>query len=80
MAEMMTARPVAKVTAATVAAAVGTLLVWILNMFCLSSERQLDATMQGAITTLLVGLAGYFTPPGARDQIVSETPLADATG
>ena len=80
MAQTVTARPVAKVTAATVAAALGTLLVWILNMFLLSPQRQLDATMQGAITTLLVGLAGYFTPPAARDQTVSEAPLADATG
>ena len=80
MAQMVTARPVAKVTAATVAAAVGTLLVWILNMFLLPRDRQLDATMQGAITTLLVGLAGYFTPPASRDQIVSEAPLADALG
>jgi len=77
---MMTARPVAKVTAATVAAAVGTLLVWILNMFLLPPEGQLDNTVQGAITTLLVGLAGYFTPPAPRDQIVSEVQLADATG
>lgn len=78
MAKMVTPRPVAKVTAATLAAVVGTLLVWILNMFLLPPERQLDDTMQGAITTLLVGLAGYFTHPAPRDQIVSEVPLAHA--
>ena len=49
-------------------------------MFLLPPEGQLDNTVQGAITTLLVGLAGYFTPPAPRDQIVSEVPLADATG
>jgi H+/Cl- antiporter ClcA len=80
MAQMMaTLRPAAKVTAATFAAAFGTLLVWILNTFFLSPAHQISDPVHGAITTLLVGLAGYFTPPSMRDQVVETASAPDAT-
>lgn len=47
-----------KVTAAASAAAVTTLIAWIASLLGLS----VPAEVQGAITTILVFAAGYFTP------------------
>jgi H+/Cl- antiporter ClcA len=62
-----------KVTAATLAAAAATLLVWILNSV-LPHDHQISDPIQGTITTLLVGLVGYFIPPAAGDQVVETKP------
>jgi hypothetical protein len=70
MARMRTAAPARKVTAATMAAALATVLVWALNTFALPEAQHITETVAGAITTLLVGLVGYFTPPSPNDQIV----------
>ena len=70
MARMQSAMPARKVTAATLAAALATILVWVLNSFVLSTEQQIGPEVAGAITTVLVALAGYFTPPAAQDQVV----------
>jgi hypothetical protein len=70
MARMQSAMPARKVTAATLAAALATILVWVLNSFVLSAAQQISPEVAGAITTLLVALAGYFTPPAAQDQVV----------
>lgn len=52
----------AKVTAATGAAAVTTLVVWGLT----SAGMEVPGEAQGAITTLLVLGAGYFVPDGKK--------------
>lgn len=70
MARMQSAKPARKVTAATLAAALATILVWVLNTFVLSAAQQISPEVAGAITTVLVALAGYFTPPAAEDQVV----------
>jgi hypothetical protein len=70
MARMQSAMPARKVTAATLAAALATILVWVLNSFVLSTTQQIGPEVAGAITTVLVALAGYFTPPAAQDQVV----------
>ena len=70
MARMQSAMPARKVTAATLAAALATILVWVLNSFVLSAAQQIGPEVAGAITTVLVALAGYFTPPAAQDQVV----------
>ena len=70
MARMQSAMPARKVTAATLAAALATILVWVLNSFVLSAARQIGPEVAGAITTVLVALTGYFTPPAAQDQVV----------
>lgn len=58
MADQPTALPTAKVTAATAAAAITTLAVFILA----KAGVELTATEAGAITTLLTFAAGYLTP------------------
>ncbi len=70
MARMQSAKPARKVTAATLAAALATILVWVLNTFVLSPMQQIGPEVAGAITTVLVALTGYFTPPAAEDQVV----------
>jgi hypothetical protein len=47
-----------KVTAGVLAAAVTTLIVWILSLLGVD----MPVVVQGAITTLLSGVAGYMTP------------------
>ena len=72
MAKMSSALPARKVAAATVAAGVATILVWILNTFLFHSpEQKIDQTIAGSITTVLVGIAGYFTPSSSDDRVVS---------
>ncbi len=46
-----------KVTAAVLAAAVTTILAWVVSLLGL----EIPAEVQGAVTTVLVGVAGYLT-------------------
>jgi hypothetical protein len=55
---MKTAKPARKVTWATMAAALTTVLVWALNTFVLREAQQTTETVAGAIRTILVGLVG----------------------
>jgi len=56
-----------KVTAAVLAAAVTTILAWLLTL----AGVELPNQVQGAITSVLVFVAGYMTPasnePGAHE-------------
>ena len=56
-----------KVTAAVLAAAVTTVIAWLLTL----AGIQLPNEVQGAITSILVFVAGYMTPasntPGAHE-------------
>jgi len=56
-----------KVTAAVLAAAVTTVIAWLLTL----AGIQLPNEVQGAITSILVFTAGYLTPasntPGAHE-------------
>jgi uncharacterized membrane protein YjjP (DUF1212 family) len=56
-----------KVTAAVLAAAVTTLIAWLLTLAGIELPNQ----VQGAITSILVFVAGYMTPannePGAHE-------------
>jgi hypothetical protein len=56
-----------KVTAAVLAAAVTTLIAWLLTLAGLILPNE----VQGAITTILVFVSGYMTPannePGAHE-------------
>jgi hypothetical protein len=49
-----------KVTAAVLAAAVTTLIAWLLTLAGLILPNE----VQGAITTILVFVSGYMTPAG----------------
>ena len=51
-----------KVAAATLAAALVTIIVWIASMFGVS----IPSEAQGAITIILVALAGYFKTDPSR--------------
>ena len=51
-----------KVTAATIAAALVTILVWIASL----AGIDVPAEAQGAVTVLLVAVIGYLVPDPAR--------------
>lgn len=51
-----------KVTAATIAAALVTILVWVASL----AGVDVPAEAQGAITVLLVAVIGYLVPDPAR--------------
>lgn len=51
-----------KVTAATIAAAVVTLVVWMATL----AGVEIPSEAQGALTTILVAAAGYLMPDPAR--------------
>lgn len=51
-----------KVTAATIAAAVVTLVVWAASV----AGVEIPTEAQGALTTILVAVAGYLMPDPAR--------------
>ena len=51
-----------KVTAATIAAALVTILVWIASLLGID----VPAEAQGAVTVLLVAVIGYLVPDPAR--------------
>lgn len=61
-------KPSNKVTAATGAAAVTTLVVWALT----AAGVEVPSEVQGAITTLLVLAAGYFVPDGGKGDHVAD--------
>ncbi len=73
--KMSSSKPAQKVVAATLGAAVATIVIWILNSYVLKSP--LPEAVAGAVTvivtTLVTFLAGYFTSPAAADQIVPAT-------
>lgn len=58
----MASTPSNKVTAATGAAAVTTLVVWAIT----AAGGDVPVEVQGAITTLLVLAAGYFVPDSTK--------------
>lgn len=77
MYQMQHASPARKVAGSTFAAAVTTLIIYILEAFVLV-ERLPDGIpgpIQGAAMTIVIFLVGYYLPPASRDQIV---PKADA--
>lgn len=53
-----------KVTAATLAAALVTIIVWVSSILGL----EIPTVVQGAITTILVALAGYVAIDPRRDS------------
>ncbi len=61
--------PEKKVTAATVAAAVVTILVWILRTF---ADIDIPAEVAVALSTVAVGIAGYFAPHTHRPDLAPQ--------
>ncbi len=53
------ARPLAKISAATVAGALTIVIAWLARVVW---QVEIPAEVQAAITTLIAALAGYFTP------------------
>ena len=62
--------PEKKVTAATLAAAVTTIVVWLLRVF---AHIEVPAEVALAISTVAVGVAGYLAPHTPRTP-VAKTP------
>ena len=63
--------PAAKVSAATIGAAVGTIVAWLIGVWL---HRDVPVAVDLALQTLFVAaftfLFGYLTPPASRDVIV----------
>jgi hypothetical protein len=63
--------PEKKVTAATVAAALVTIVVWVLRTF---ADVEIPAEVAVAISTVLVAIAGYFAPHTHRPDLAAPSP------
>lgn len=59
--------PAQKVTAATLAAAVVQVLIWLNNS---GSGPQIPADVAVALTAIATFAAGYLTPPGSKEEVV----------
>lgn len=66
--KMATAIPAQKVTAAVVAVAASQIGIYTFETL---SAHDLPAAIEMAVNTIAVGLAGYFTPPAERDEVVN---------
>ncbi|MBO9468210.1 hypothetical protein J7443_23490 [Tropicibacter sp. R15_0] len=72
MANMATPYPARKVNGAAFAAAVSSVLLWVLR------ERlgwQLPITLEPAIVAIVTFVVGYFIPPADRDTLDSDVAL-----
>ena len=67
--------PEKKVTAATLAAAVTTIVIWILRAF----DIEVPAEVAVAISTVVVGIAGYLAPHTHRPDLAAR-PSTPAKG
>lgn len=76
---MRTSAPAAKVNAATIAAALTTIALYLIDRYLLPGEPLSDviAVATGTLITAAVTFAaGYLTPPAGRDQVVTPPPAA----
>lgn len=73
---MLTDTPASKVNAATLAAAVTTLVLYLLKVYVIKDGPDLPVPVELAIGVLITAavtfVAGYFTPPAGRDQVVDD--------
>jgi uncharacterized membrane protein len=72
--------PEKKVTAATLAAAIVTIVIWILRTF---ADVDVPAEVAVAISTVVVAIAAYFAPHTHRPDLAAQpsgTPSAPAEG
>jgi uncharacterized membrane protein YjjP (DUF1212 family) len=65
--------PEKKVTAATLAAAVVTIVVWILHS---AAHVDIPPEVAAALATVLVGVAGYLAPHTHRPDLAPTAPAA----
>jgi len=65
--KMATNVPARKVVVSTLAAAISTVLIWLLKTAM--PDLVIPQGVESAITTILVFLVGYYTPPASRDQV-----------
>lgn len=66
--KMKTGVPTQKVTASTLGAALTQVIIWGLENVMVVGDMPDQVEM--ALTTVVVFLLGYFTPPAQRDEIV----------
>lgn len=69
MPKMKTAQPARKVYASTTAGAVVTIITWALREWL---GMEVSGEVSVAIATVVAFLAGYYTPPSPKDQVVIE--------
>lgn len=76
--QMLTAAPAAKVTAATLAAALTSVALYAIKYFLIKGGADLPEPVQYAIGVLITAgvtfAAGYLVPPAARDVVVTPLP------
>lgn len=65
--------PAQKVTAATAAAGLVTLVAWLYES---QSGQHLPAAVVGALTAIATFAAGYLAPPGRGEQVIELNELA----
>ncbi len=76
-----TLRPARKVAASTLASAIVTILVWVVNNYQLLPQgKQVPDNVQGALVVLLTFVAGYITPPGEDESVTQDEDGKTVTG
>lgn len=68
MARMQSAAPSRKVIVGTVAGAVTTIVVWVVDA---TAGVKIPGEVSAAITTVLTFIVSYMVPPSADDQVVA---------
>lgn len=81
---MLTDSPASKVNAATIAAALTSLILYLLKHYVIKDAAGLPDPVEYAIGVLITAavtfLAGYFTPPAGKDQVVDDRGPGPAGG
>lgn len=67
--EQQSAAPTRKVTTGAIAGSIAGILVWIMNTFVLTPDKQIPAEIGMAISVILTFAASYFMPPAPDDQV-----------
>ncbi|MFN3132444.1 hypothetical protein [Roseibium sp.] len=70
MARMATNQPTRKVVATSLAGALATVLIWVLNDYF---NIPIPEGVNAAIVTLISFVIGWYTPPSIHDQVINTT-------
>lgn len=83
--QMLSSAPAAKVNAATIAAALTSLVLYLLKAYVIKDATGVPEPVAYAVGVLITAavtfLAGYITPPASQDQVIpSGAPPATPPG
>lgn len=82
MHKMISNTPARKVAASSLAAAITTLIVWVIGILVPETvlPEGVPNAIQGALLTVVVFVVGYYTPPAEGDQIEAVEPANQVAG